>query len=90
MAGQNPKTRDYKKEKARDLSSPAQKKRNAMRKQARRDMEKKVGKAALVGKDVDHKRSLMSGGTNAPSNLRVASPSVNRGRQNASRARKKK
>lgn len=88
MAGQNPKTRDYKKEYARDHSSPTQRAHNAMRKRARRAMEKKHGKAALKGKDVDHKRPLSKGGTNAPSNLRITTPAKNRGRQNASRTKK--
>ena len=48
------------------------------RKQARRIMERKHGKAALKGKDVDHIKPLEKGGTNAPSNLRVVSTNKNR------------
>lgn len=37
-------------------------------------------KAMLKGKDVAHIKPLSKGGTNAPSNLKVQSPSKNRGR----------
>lgn len=50
------------------------------RKQARRIMERKYGKAALHGKDVDHIKPLTRGGTNAASNLRLVSVSSNRSR----------
>lgn len=50
------------------------------RKQARRIMEKKYGKAALRGKDVDHIKPLSKGGTNALSNLRLQPRSKNRSR----------
>lgn len=50
------------------------------RKQARRIMERKYGKAALKGKDVDHIKPLEKGGTNTLSNLRIISPSKNRAR----------
>lgn len=52
-------------------------KRNA----ARRAMTAAKGKAALKGKDVDHKRPLKSGGSNAKSNLRVTTKKKNRGRK---------
>lgn len=48
------------------------------RKAARRAAEKKYGKAALKGKDVDHIKPLAKGGTNAPSNLRIVSTKTNR------------
>ena len=54
-------------------------KKRGMRNAARDEMEKKVGKGALKGKDVDHKRPLRSGGSNAASNLRVRSQHTNRG-----------
>lgn len=50
------------------------------RKQARRVMERKHGKEALKGMDVDHIKPLAKGGTNAPSNLRLISSAKNRAR----------
>jgi len=41
-----------------------------------------VGKAALKGKDVDHKKPLSRGGSNARSNLQVLSVRENRGTKN--------
>lgn len=58
------------------------------RKQARRVMERKFGKSALAGKDVDHIVPLERGGTNAPSNLRLVSSSKNRS-MNLKRKKKK-
>ena len=52
-------------------------KRNA----ARREMEKSKGKAALRGKDVDHKKPLSKGGGNGKKNLRLTSKSKNRARK---------
>lgn len=52
-------------------------KRNA----ARRAMTAAKGKAALKGKDVDHKKPLKSGGSNAKSNLRVTTKKKNRARK---------
>ena len=43
-------------------------------------MERKYGKDALKGKDVDHIKPLEKGGTNAPSNLRLVPVSKNRSR----------
>lgn len=60
-------------------SRPDQVAKRSQRNKARRLMEKKVGAAALKGKDVDHKTPIRSGGTNAPSNLRVSSVAKNRG-----------
>lgn len=56
-----------------------QKKNRAKRNAARAAMIKKGKAAKGDGKDVDHKRSLMKGGGNSSSNLRVASKSKNRG-----------
>lgn len=50
------------------------------RKQARRIMERKYGKAALKGKDVDHIKPLEKGGTNSLSNLRLIPTKKNRSR----------
>lgn len=71
--------RDYKHEYATYHGKPEQIKKRAERVQARRDEEKRLGKAAIAGKDIDHKKPLRSGGSNAASNLRVASVKSNRG-----------
>lgn len=60
--------------------NPKAKAKNRLRKQARRIMEKKYGKAALRGKDVDHIKPLEKGGTNALSNLRLVPTGENRKR----------
>ena len=54
-------------------------KNRSQRNQARDIMKKKVGEAAIAGKDVGHKRSVVSGGSNAASNLRIESRKANRG-----------
>ena len=46
---------------------------------ARAIMKKKLGAAALAGKDVAHKKSVISGGSNSLSNLGVQSKKKNRG-----------
>lgn len=53
--------------------------RRGMQNKARAIMAKDLGKAAIAGKDVDHKVMLDKGGTNARSNLRVRSQAANRG-----------
>lgn len=70
----------YRKNKSK-FNNSTEKKKRAARNRARRKMEKKVGKAALRGKDVDHKKPLKKGGSNNLSNLRVQSPKKNRGRK---------
>jgi hypothetical protein len=60
-------------------ASPEQKKRRAQRNAARREMEKKLGKAALQGKDIDHKKHKARGKLdNSAGNLRVMDRSKNR------------
>ena len=49
------------------------------RNQARRIMAKKLGAKMLEGMDVDHKKMVKDGGTNAPGNLRLRTPHANRG-----------
>lgn len=49
------------------------------RNQARSIMSKDLGKAAIAGKDIDHKVMVKNGGSNARSNLRVRSEHANRG-----------
>jgi hypothetical protein len=46
------------------------------RQKARRAMDSNGVKR--TGKDIDHKKPLSKGGTNAPSNVRLVSPSTNR------------
>lgn len=71
--------RNYAKEYRDYHSKPEQKKNRAERNAARRELtrEGKVHKGD--GMDVDHKKPIRSGGTNAKSNLRVMSKSRNRG-----------
>jgi 5-methylcytosine-specific restriction endonuclease McrA len=71
--------RDYKNEYQSYHAKPEQKKKRAMRNAARRELmaEGRVHKGD--GKEVDHKKPLRAGGSNAPSNLRVTSQSKNRG-----------
>jgi hypothetical protein len=52
--------------------------KRAKRNAARRAMAKKVGKAAIEGKDVGHKTSLKSGGSNSAKNTKVQSVKSNR------------
>lgn len=71
--------RDYKHEYATYQGKPDQIKKRAERVMARREVEKRLGKAAVAGKDVDHKNPIRNGGTNANSNLRVETIKQNRG-----------
>lgn len=57
---------------------PEQVRKRVARNAARRLMIRKHGKAALAGKDIDHKRSLKRGGSNNYSNLRIRSRRSNR------------
>lgn len=70
--------RDYKKEYNSYHSKPKQKKRRAARNKARRIAIKTKGKAAVAGKDVDHKDRNPH--NNSRSNLRIQSRSKNRSR----------
>jgi len=70
--------RNYRKEYDNYHSRPEQRKRRSSRVLARRLMEKKLGKSALAGKDVDHKNGDPT--DNRLSNLRVMSKSRNRSR----------
>ena len=70
--------RDYKKEYANYHGKPEQIKKRAGRVKARRLMIKKVGKAALQNKDVDHKDR--NANNNAYSNLRIQTKKENRSR----------
>lgn len=70
--------RDYKREVALYTSKPEVVKKRTEQNAARREMEKagKVHKGD--GKDVDHKKPLSKGGSNASNNLRAVSASENR------------
>lgn len=57
---------------------PEQKKKRAARNKARREYERKNGDLPSHV-DVDHKRRLAKGGTNAAGNLRPSSQKKNRG-----------
>jgi hypothetical protein len=59
---------------------PEQIKKRSERNKARREMIAKVGKSALKGKDVDHRKPLRDGGAGTKlSNLRVRTVHANRG-----------
>lgn len=66
-----PYKKEYKQQQARN-ENPARAKRAA----ARRAMDK--AGVNRTGKDIDHKVPLSENGTNAPSNLRLRTPSQNR------------
>jgi len=51
---------------------------DAVRHRARRIVEKRSGKSAIAGKDVDHIKTIKSGGSNESHNLRIRSASANR------------
>lgn len=70
---------ELKKHYAEYQGTPEQIAKRSQRNKARRAMEAKVGKAALKGKDVDHATPIRKGGGNAMGNLRIQSPSENRG-----------
>lgn len=68
------KKRDYDKEYARDHASKKSKTARAARNTARRQAGLKKGD----GLEVDHKKPLSKGGSNAPSNRRVVTQKTNR------------
>jgi len=70
--------RNYKKEYANYQGKPEQIKRRAMRNKARRLMAKKGLVHKGDGMDVDHKKPLVQGGGNNPSNFRVVTDNTNR------------
>jgi hypothetical protein len=71
--------RNYAREYATYQGTPEQIKNRASRNAARRHMEKKHGKAALNGKDIDHKDGNPR--NNGKKNLRVMSKSLNRSKK---------
>lgn len=70
------KKRPYKKEYQQQRDRPHEKKRRAARERARYHADKNG--IDRDGKDIDHKKPLSKGGTNAKSNIRLVSPSKNR------------
>lgn len=64
-----------------------QKKNRAARNAARAELMKKGVVSKGDGKDVAHKRALISGGSNASSNLTVQSVKTNRGWKRGGRTR---
>lgn len=70
------KKRDYTKATAYE-NRPEQVKNRMARNRARAAMEKKLGHKLPSNVDVDHKKRLAKGGSNAPSNTRVVSESKN-------------
>lgn len=50
----------------------------SQRNSARAELKKKVGAAALKGKDVGHKKAVSKGGKNSLANLFVQNPTANR------------
>lgn len=71
--------RNYRHEYLSYHAKPEQKKNRAQRNAARRELAAEGRVRKGDGKDVDHKTRIKFGGSNAPSNLRVTSPSKNRG-----------
>ena len=70
--------RNYKEEYKKYQGSDEQKKKRAMRNNARRRMEDEGRVRKGDGKDVEHKKPLAKGGGNGRSNLTVKSKSDNR------------
>lgn len=72
-----PKPRNYKLEYARDQASPTDIKHRAERNKARKDYEKAHGDLPK-NIEIDHKKPLKKGGSNAKSNLQAISRHANR------------
>lgn len=79
--------RDYKKEYREYQGTEEQKHNRALRNNARRELMREGRVHKGDGKDVDHKRPLIKGGSNSDSNLRVVSQKVNRGFRRDSKGR---
>lgn len=73
--------RDGKRNYKAELAWEHENKPNRVKERSARNTARATLKAAgvdVAGKDVDHKRPLSKGGSNAKSNLRAIAPSVNR------------
>lgn len=77
--------RNYKREYEQYHAKPEQIANRSARNKARRTVAKEVGKAAIKGKDIDHKKPLSQGGSNDRSNLQITSVNYNRGVKNRRR-----
>lgn len=71
--------RDYKKEYREYQGTPEQRRNRSNRNKARRLVEKKMGRAKLRGKDVDHKDGNPM--NNSIKNLQITSKSYNRSKK---------
>lgn len=70
--------RDYKREKQWELKThPERLKQRAERKRARRLLEKEGKVHPFDGKQIDHKKAIIDGGSNSTKNLRVVSARTN-------------
>ena len=70
--------RDYRREYDKYAGKPSSIKDRAERNAARAIAKKKLGAAAIAGRDIDHKKPLSKGGSNSPSNLVAISINANR------------
>ena len=77
MPGRNTKA-EYKHHYETYQGTPEQIKKRTLRNKARAEMKKKFGAEAIRGKDIDHRKMLDAGGSNAASNLRISSVKANR------------
>lgn len=77
--------RDYAAEYKNYGGKPDQIKKRSMRNKAHRKLEKALGRE--IKRDVDHKRPLARGGTNAITNLRIQPASENRSFKRDKKAR---
>lgn len=88
------KKRNFKRErelaKRRGETGVGSKSGDATRHRARRLKEKELGRKLGSDQEVDHKRSLKSGGGNSKSNLKVSKKSTNRSKGGKSGNRKEK
>ncbi len=86
--------RDYKKEaKWEKTKKPSRAKDRAQRMRARRKLEKEGAVSEGDGKQVDHKKTIKSGGSNKRSNLKVVSAKKNlskEAKRKSAAAKKKK
>ncbi|MFU2079344.1 HNH endonuclease signature motif containing protein [Avibacterium endocarditidis] len=78
MTAKKTRHRDYEKEYRTYHGTPEQIKKRVMRNKARRMMANELGTSAIAGKEVDHKKPLSRGGSNARSNLQLMTKKANR------------